>query len=52
MNRIQPTSILYSTHKIDLQYPCRFEDAKYEKEKKHRWKEMYSFHFQGPRGFV
>lgn len=34
MNRIQPTSILYSTHKNDLQYPCRLEDAKYIKENK------------------
>ncbi len=35
MSRIQPTSILYSTHKNNLQYPCRLEDAKYIKGKKH-----------------
>jgi hypothetical protein len=30
MNLIQPTFILYSTHKYDLKYPCRLEDTKYE----------------------
>ncbi len=43
MNRIQPTCILYSTHKIDLQYPCRLEDAKYKKEKNTHGKKCIPF---------